>query len=88
MSYAIHCNTNIVLVLIADNKHQESFDGDITYDKTEAAQLRAMICMLGELNSPSFSSITSDDLAIILDSGASCCMSPFKNDFIDGTYNV
>ena len=54
-----------------------SFNVDITYDKTEAAQLRAMICMLEELNSPSFSSITSDDLAIILDNRASCCMSPF-----------
>ena len=42
-----------------------SFNVDKTYDETEAARIRAMICMLGELNSPSFSSITSDDLAII-----------------------
>ena len=27
-------------------------------------------------------------MPIILDSGASCCMSPYKDDFIEGTYSV
>ena len=53
-----------------------------------ARVLRANISLLSEQGKSLYTSLTSDDLTIILDSGASCCMSPNMSDFIQGTYQA
>ena len=53
-----------------------------------ARVLRANISLLSEQGKSLYTSITSDDLTIILYSGASCCMSPDMSDFIQGTYQA
>ena len=51
-----------------------------------AAAMRALLCFLVESNNSNFSPLTSDDLAIILDSGCTIAMTPDESDFIDGTF--
>ena len=54
----------------------------------EAEKTRELISFLAENNSPNFTSLTSDDFAIILDSGCSIAMTPDASDFITGTFNT
>ena len=56
------------------------------FDIDRAKELRAMICMLSKRGHPFFSTLTDDDIAIILDSGASICMTPEITDFIKSSY--
>ena len=44
------------------------------------------MCMLSKHGHPFFSTLTDDDIAIILDSGASICMTPEITDFVQGSY--
>ena len=58
------------------------------YNTSKAIELRALISYLSEHGHSQFMSLTSDDLVIILDSGATCCMSPYPDDFKDSTLKV
>ena len=64
------------------------FNSINTMTSTEADNLRAYIIILSERGYYSFTPLNYDYLTIILDSGASCCMTPDKSDFIEDTYNV
>jgi len=45
-----------------------------------------MFCFLVESSNTNFSPLTSDDLAIILDSGCTIAMTPNESDFIDSIF--
>ena len=64
------------------------FSQPVIHSNKEGERLRALISYLSVNSYSKFNSITSDDIPIVLDSGASCCMSPYKDDFIEGTYRV
>ena len=50
--------------------------------------LRALLFALNSSLGGSWSALTADDLAVVLDSGCSIAITPRAEDFIDGTYHV
>ena len=66
-------------------RHLPCYNDNHTDDSVKAEEIRALICFLSENRYANFHSLTSDDITVILDSGATCCMTPHLDDFIGST---
>lgn len=64
------------------------FNDKTISNESKIKSIRDLIALLTDSNSPSFTSITSNDLAIVLDSGCTIVMTPDSSDFIDRTYKT
>lgn len=65
-----------------------NFNDEAIYDNSKAKVIQALITFLTDLNSPSFTSTTSDDFAIIITCGCTIAMTLDSLSCIDGTYQT